>query len=49
MDWVNSIIEPVLMIFIAVVVLGFLLSLYIPMFRMAEQFSFKSQFLPTVF
>ena len=26
------------MIFIAVEVLGFLLSLYIPMFRMAEQF-----------
>ena len=38
MDWVNTLIEPVLMIFIAVGVLGFLLSLYIPMFRMAEQF-----------
>ena len=49
MGWVNMLIEPILMIFIAVGVMGFLLSLYIPMFRMAEQFSFKSQFLPTVF
>ncbi len=38
MGWVNMLIEPVLMIFIAVGVMGFLLSLYIPMFRMAEQF-----------
>ena len=38
MGWVNTLIEPVLMIFIAVGVMGFLLSLYIPMFRMAEKF-----------
>ena len=38
MGWVNTLIEPVLLIFIAVGVLGFLLSMYIPLFRMAEQF-----------
>ncbi len=38
MGWVNTLIESVLMILIAMDVLGFLLSLYIPMFRMAEQF-----------
>ncbi len=38
MDRVNTLIEPVLMIFIAVGVLVFLLSLYITTFRMAEQF-----------
>ena len=38
MGWVNTLIEPVLLIFIAVGLLGFLLSMYIPLFRMAEQF-----------
>ena len=38
MGWVNTLIEPVLLIFIAVGVLVFLLSMYIPLFRMAEQF-----------
>ena len=38
MGLVNTLIESVLMILIAMDVLGFILSLYIPMFRMAEQF-----------
>jgi len=38
MGWFNRLIEPVLMIFIAVGMLEFLLSLYIPIFKMAEQF-----------
>lgn len=38
MSWVNTLIEPVLMILIAAGVLGFLLSMYLPLFKMAERF-----------
>lgn len=38
MAWANTLIEPILMIFIAIGVLGFLLSMYLPLFRMAERF-----------
>jgi len=38
MAWANTLIEPVLMILIAFAVLGFLLSMYLPLFKMAERF-----------
>ena len=38
MAWANTLIEPILMILIALGVLGFLLSMYLPLFRMAERF-----------
>ena len=38
MAWASTLIEPVLMILIALGVLGFLLSMYFPLFRMAEWF-----------
>jgi len=38
MAWASTLIEPLLMILIALVVLGFLLSMYLPLFRMAERF-----------
>ena len=34
----STLIEPLLMILIALGVLGFLLSMYLPLFRMAERF-----------
>ena len=36
--WASTLIEPLLMILIALGVLGFLLSMYLPLFRMAERF-----------
>jgi type II secretory pathway component PulF len=38
MAWASTLIEPLLMILIAFGVLGFLLSMYLPLFRMAERF-----------
>ena len=38
MAWASTLIEPLLMILIALGVLGFLLSMYLPLFRMAERF-----------
>ena len=38
MAWASTLIEPLLMILIALGVLGFLLSMYFPLFRMAERF-----------
>jgi type IV pilus assembly protein PilC len=38
LSWINTLIEPVLMIVIAAGILGFLLSMYLPLFRMAERF-----------
>ena len=38
MAWANTLIEPVLMILIAFGVLGFLLSMYLPLFKMSERF-----------
>ena len=38
MVWASTLIEPLLMILIALGVLGFLLSMYLPLFRMAERF-----------
>ena len=38
MAWASMLIEPLLMILIALGVLGFLLSMYLPLFRMAERF-----------
>ena len=38
MAWDSTLIEPLLMILIALGVLGFLLSMYLPLFRMAERF-----------
>ena len=43
MAWASTLIEPLLMILIALGVLGFLLSMYLPLFRMAERFSIKRQ------
>lgn len=38
MAWANTLIEPILMVLIALGVLGFLLSMYLPLFKMAEHF-----------
>ena len=38
MAWASTLIEPLLMILIALGVLGFLFSMYLPLFRMAERF-----------
>ena len=38
MAWASTLIEQLLMILIALGVLGFLLSMYLPLFRMAERF-----------
>jgi len=38
MAWASTLIEPLLMILIALGVLGFLLSMYLPLFRMAERY-----------
>ncbi len=38
MGWINALIEPFFMILIAFGVLGFLLSMYLPLFKMAERF-----------
>ena len=37
MAWASMLIEPLLMTLIALGVLGFLLSMYLPLFRMAER------------
>ncbi len=38
MAWASTLIEQLLMILIALGLLGFLLSMYLPLFRMAERF-----------
>ena len=46
MAWASTLIEPLLIILIALGVLGFLLSMYLPLFRMTERFNQTAALLP---